>query len=218
MDILASAEILEPYGADNPQPLFGLYNMELASVQPVGNGKHLRLSLRKKGCSINAIMFSVTTGEFPFAVKDRVDLAVKLSANEYMGKTQVSIQVKDIRLSAYDDEKVIASLNNYESFCRGDELESAVISTMAVDREFCGNVYRYVKGNNGWNFSAEMLCYRLGLSEDKIMSCKIALDVLSELGIIIYKEGKYILPDENVKSSLDNSEIFRRAVKVCESN
>ena len=217
MDILASAEILEPYGADNPQPLFGLYNMELVSVQSVGNGKHLRLSLRKNGCGINAIMFSVTMGEFPYAVNDKVDLAVKLSANEYMGKTQVSIQVKDIRLSAYDDVKIIASLNNYEAFCRGDELPSSVRNAMSVDREFCGSVYRYVKGNNGWNFSAEMLCYRLGLSEDKIMSCKIALDVLCELGIIIYKEGKYILPDENVKSSLDNSEIFRRAVRVRES-
>ena len=217
MDILASAEILEPYGADNPQPLFGLYNMELVSVQSVGNGKHLRLSLRKNGCGINAIMFSVTMGEFPYAVNDKVDLAVKLSANEYMGKTQVSIQVKDIRLSAYDDVKIIASLNNYEAFCRGDELPSSVRNAMSVDREFCGSVYRYVKGNNGWNFSAEMLCYRLGLSEDKIMSCKIALDVLCELGIIIYKEGKYILPDENVKSYLDNSEIFRRAVRVRES-
>ncbi len=216
-DILASAEILEPYGADNPQPLFGLYNMELVSVQAVGNGKHLRLSLRKNGCGINAIMFSVTMGEFPYAVNDKVDLAVKLSTNEYMGKTQVSIQVKDIRLSAFDDVKVIDSINNYEAFCRGDELDSSVKNTMAVDRDFCGNVYRYVKGNNGWRFSAEMLCYRLGLSEDKIMSCKIALDVLSELGIIIYKEGKYILPDENVKSSLDNSEIFRRATKVRES-
>lgn len=216
-DILASAEILEPYGADNPQPLFGLYNMELVSVQAVGNGKHLRLSLRKNGCGINAIMFSVTMGEFPYAVNDKVDLAVKLSTNEYMGKTQVSIQVKDIRLSAFDDVKVIDSINNYEAFCRGDELDSSVKNTMAVDRGFCGNVYRYVKGNNGWRFSAEMLCYRLGLSEDKIMSCKIALDVLSELGIIIYKEGKYILPDENVKSSLDNSEIFRRATKVRES-
>ena len=216
-DILAATEILEPYGADNPQPLFGLYNMELVSVQSVGNGKHLRLSLRKNGCSVNAIMFSVTMGEFPYTVNDKVDLAVKLSANEYMGKTQVSIQVKDIRLSAFDDVKVINSINNYEAFCRGGELDEAIKKTLFVDREFCANIYRYVKGNNGWRFSAQMLCYRLGFGEDKIMSCKIALDVLSELGIIIYKEGKYILPDENVKSSLENSEIFRRAVKERES-
>ena len=154
---------------------------------------------------------------FPFAVNDKVDLAVKLSANEYMGKTQVSIQVKDIRLSAFDDVKVINSINNYEAFCRGGELDEAVKKALFVDREFCANIYRYVKGNNGWRFSARMLCYRLGFGEDKIMSCQIALDVLSELGIIIYKEGKYILPDENVKSSLENSQIFRRAVKERES-
>lgn len=216
-DILAATEILEPYGADNPQPLFGLYNMELVSVQPVGNGKHLRLSLRKNGCSVNAIMFSATLNDFQYAISDKVDLAVRLSANEYMGKTQVSIQVKDIRLSAYDDEKVIKSLNDYEAFCRGDELDLSVKKTIAVDRDFCGKVYKYVRGNNGWRFSEELLCYRLGLSEDKIMSCKIALDALCQLGIIIYKEGKYILPDENVKSSLENSEIFRRALQVRES-
>ncbi len=216
-DILLATEILEPYGADNPQPLFGLYNMELVSVQSVGNGKHLRLTLRKNGYSINAIMFSVTMGEFPYAVSDKVDLAVKLSANEYMGKTQVSIQVKDIRLSGFNDVKIINAVNNYEAFCRGEELSASVKKELSVDRELCGNVYRYIKGNNGWSFSAEMLCYRLGFSEEKIMSCKIALDVLSELGIIILKEGKYILPEENVKSSLDNSEVFRRAVKVRES-
>lgn len=216
-DILVATEILEPYGADNPQPLFGLYNMELVSVQPVGNGKHLRLSLRKNGCSVNAIMFSATLTDFQYAISDKVDLAVRLSANEYMGKTQVSVQVKDIRLSAYDDEKVIKSLNDYEAFCRGDELDLSVKKTIAVDRDFCGKVYKYVRGNNGWRFSEELLCYRLGLSEDKIMSCKIALDVLCQLGIIIYKEGKYILPDENVKSSLENSEIFRRALQVRES-
>ena len=217
MDILESAEVLEPYGADNPQPLFGLYNMELVSVQPVGNGKHLRLNLHKNGCSLNAIMFSVTTAEFPYAPGDKVDLAVKLSANEYMGKTQVSIQVKDIRLSDFDDVKVIKSINDYEAFCRGDELSPAAKKELCVDRDFCGKVYRYVRGFNGWRYSAEMLCYRLGLSEEKVMSCKIALDALSELGIIIYNEGKYILPDESVKASLDNSEVFRRATQLSES-
>ena len=59
-----------------------------------------------------------------------------------------------------------------------------------------------------------MLCYRLGLPEEKLTSCKIALDVLSELGIIICKEGKYILPSENVKSSLDNSTVFRRVAEL----
>ncbi len=140
-----------------------------------------------------------------------------LGKTHFLNLLEIEKKRKDIRLSAYDDEKVIKSLNDYEAFCRGDELDLCVKKTIVVDRDFCGKVYKYVRGNNGWRFSEELLCYRLGLSEDKVMSCKIALDALCQLGIIIYKEGKYILPDENVKSSLENSEIFRRALQVRES-
>ena len=213
-DVLSAMEILEPYGADNPQPLFGLYNMEISSVQPVGNGKHLRITVKRKGYSVTVILFSVSPADFPYKVSDKVDLAVKLSSNEYMGKTQVSIQVKDIRLTEYDDGKVLNSEKDYEDFCSGKALSSSAVENLSVDRDFCGNIYRFIKANNGWNFSAEMLCYRLGLSEEYLTSCKIALDVLSDLDIIICKEGKYILPSENVKSSLENSSVFRRVTEL----
>ena len=101
----------------------------------------------------------------------------------------------------------------YEDFCLNAPLSTESKEMLFIDREFCGNVYRFVKANNGWNYSAEMLCYRLGLSEGYLTSCKIALDVLSDLGIIICKEGKYILPSENIKVSLENSSVFRCACK-----
>ena len=131
-----------------------------------------------------------------------------------MGKTQVSIQVKDIRLSRYDDSKILNSEKDYEVFCSGRDLSETAKKNLCVDRDFCGNIYRFIKNNNGWNYSAEMLCYRLGHSEETLTSCKIALDVLSELGIIICKEGKYILPSENVRASLENSSVFRRASDI----
>ncbi len=213
-DVLSSIEILEPFGADNPQPLFGLYNMEITAIQPVGGGKHLRITVRRKGYSITVILFSVTSDELPYRISDKVDLAVKLSGNEYMGKPQVSIQVKAIRLSQYDDDKILRAEQDYEDFCSGKKMRAEAIANLSVNRDFCGNIYRFIKANNGWNYTDEMLCYRLGLSEEKLTSCKIALDVLSSLGIINCKEGKYILPSENVKSSLENSDIFRRATEL----
>lgn len=206
-EILSAIKILEPFGAENPQPLFGLYGMEIASIQPVGNGKHLRLTVRKNGCSITAIMFSVTAEEFPYNVSDKVDLAVKLSENEYMGKVKVNVQVRDIKLSDSRDDVVISAEQNYEKFCLGEEIENGKV---CVDREFCGKVYKFIKSNNGWNYSSELLCHRLGLTDEYLLSCKIALDVLQELGTILYKDGKYILPAENIKTSLENSEIFRK--------
>lgn len=213
-EVLSAMEILEPYGADNPQPLFGLYNMEIASVQPVGNGKHLRITVKRKGYSLTAILFSVSPERFPYKISDKVDLAVKLSANEYMGKSQISIQIKDIRLSDYNYDVISKFERDYENFCNGTQISDYAAENLSADRDFCGNVYRFIKANNGWNHSAEMLCYRLGLSEDKYLSCKIALDVLTDLGIIICKEGKYTLPLQNVKTSLDNSPIFKRAASI----
>ncbi len=212
-ELLNSINILEPFGAENPQPLFGLYNMELTGIQPVGAGKHLRLSLRRKSTSISVIMFSVPQEEFPYTVGDTVDVAVKLGVNEYQGKPQVSIQAKGIKLSKISDNEVCNSMRAYEDFCLNAPLSAESKEMLFVDRDFCGNVYRFVKANNGWNYTTEILCYRLGLPSQKTGACQIALDVFCELGILIYNEGKYIIPEESVKSALDNSQIFKRAAE-----
>lgn len=211
VEMLSSLQVLEPFGAENPQPLFGLYNMEIIAVQPVGAGKHLRITVRRKGNSVTVIMFSVTLEEFPYKVGDTVDLAVKLSENEFQGKTQVSIQAKAIKLSNVSDDEVIDSLHNYEDFCSTGEIPQEKREAVSINRDFCGNVYKYVKSNNGWKFSSEVLCCRLGLSPKRLAACQISLDVLTELGILILKDGKYILPDKTVKNPLENSEIFRKA-------
>ena len=212
-ELLSSINILEPFGAENPQPIFGLYNMELTGIQPVGAGKHLRLNLRRKNTSIAVIMFSVTQEEFPYTLGDTVDVAVKLGVNEYQGKTQVSIQAKAIKLSKINDTEVCESMRAYEDFCLNAPLSTESKEMLFIDREFCGNVYRFVKANNGWNYATEILCYRLGLPSQKTGACQIALDVFCELGILIYNEGKYIIPKESVKSALENSEIFKRATE-----
>ena len=210
VDMLSSLRVLEPFGAENPQPLFGLYNMVISAIQPVGAGKHLRLTVKRKNSIITVIMFSVTLEEFPYKVGDTVDLAVKLSENEFQGKVQVSIQAKAIKLSGVDDDEAIASIHDYEDFCASETVSEDLKNKISVNRELCGNVYKFVKANNGWNFSAEMLCYRLGLSTKQISACQISLDALTELGILILKDGKYTIPAQTVKNPLENSKIFQK--------
>lgn len=206
-DMLLSIEQLGPFGAENPQPVFGLYNMTITAIQPVGNGKHLRLTLQKNGCSLSAIMFSVSTADFPYKEADKVDLAVKLSLGEYNGKPKINVQVKDIKFSGIDDDKVILSYCAYEDFCANE----AVAKPLSVTRELCGDIYRFMRVNNNWRYSTEVLCHRLGLSAENIADCQIALDVLTELGIINFAQGCYRLPAENVKNPIENSSLFKKA-------
>ncbi len=212
VDMLSSLQILEPYGAENPQPLFGLYNMEITAIQPVGAGKHLRITVKRKNSIVTVIMFSVTLEDFPYKVGDTVDLAVKLSENEFQGKVQVSIQAKAIKLSGVDDDEAIASIHTYEDFCACDTVSQILKEKISVNRDFCGNVYKFVKANNGWNYSAEVLCYRLGLSPKQIAACQISFDILTELGILNSKDGKYTIPTQTVKNPLENSKIFKKIV------
>lgn len=211
IDMLSSLKVLEPFGADNAQPIFGLYNMEITGVQPVGAGKHLRITVKRKGVFVTVIMFSVSLAEFPYNIGDTVDLAVKLSENEFQGKTQISIQAKAIKLSNVNDDEVISSLNDYEDFCALEEISQEKKEKLCINRDFCGNVYKYVKSNNGWSFSSEVLCYRLGLAPKYIAACQISLDALTELGILILKDGKYTLPAQTVKNPLENSAVFKKA-------
>ena len=210
IDMLSSLQVLEPFGAENPQPLFGLYNMEITAIQPVGAGKHLRITVKRKNSIVTVIMFSVTLEEFPYKVGDTVDLAVKLSENEFQGKVQVSIQAKAIKLSGVDDDEAIASIHAYEDFCAEESISDDLKNKLSVNRELCGSVYKFVKANNGWNFSAEVLCYRLGLSPKQIAACQISLDALTELGILNLKDGKYTIPTQTVKNPLENSKIFQK--------
>jgi hypothetical protein len=129
-----------------------------------------------------------------------------------MGKVKVNIQIKEIKLSGADDDKVLSAHNLYEDFCLG---EGALFNEkLNISRDFCGNIYRFLKSNNGWHFSAEMLCHRMGIGEDNILSSKIALDILVELGLLCYNDGNYTMPSENKKVSLEDSEIFKRAVAL----
>ena len=212
VDMLSSLQVLEPFGAENPQPLFGLYNMEITAIQPVGAGKHLRITVKRKNSLVTVIMFSVTFEDFPYKVGDTVDLAVKLSENEFQGKVQVSVQAKAIKLSGIDDDEAIASIRDYEDFCSDETVSQELKNKISVNREFCGNVYKFVKANNGWNFSAEVLCYRLGLSPKQIAACQISLDALTELGILDLKDGKYTIPTQTVKNPLENSRIFQKVI------
>lgn len=86
MDLINSLELLEPFGAGNEEPCFGLFNMKISRITPIGDGKHLRLALKKGNTEITALLFSVRAEEFPFRFGDTVDAAVKITKTNFAAK------------------------------------------------------------------------------------------------------------------------------------
>jgi single-stranded-DNA-specific exonuclease len=92
-------ELLEPYGAGNPRPVFALLGATAEAVQPVGQGKHLKLRLSKGVSRFDAIFFSVTEEECGVVPGSRVDAAFYLQANTFRGNTTLQLQLVDVRPS-----------------------------------------------------------------------------------------------------------------------
>lgn len=207
-DILPLISSLEPFGAGNPQPVFGLYGMSLTSIQSIGGGKHLRLGIKKGDCSLQALLFGVTAEEFPYVAGDVVDLAVKLERNEYMGQVRVSIYVRDIRMSGTDDDRYLKSVRLYEKIKIKEKINQKQAQFALVNREQVAQVYRYIKNTGGWKNDIDVLCYRLGGDGSNACKVLVCIDVLIELGIFGKKDGAILLADTDIKVNLENSQLL----------
>lgn len=208
-DVLNVISALEPFGAGNPQPMFGLFGMTVSSIQPIGGGKHIRLSLRRGNATITALYFGMTLNEFPYTEGDVVDLAVRLEKNEYMGQTKVSVYVKDMRMSGTDDEKYLKSVRLYEKMKRREPLSEKQLEFITPTRQNIADVFRFLRNNKGWKYDSDILCYRL--SSDGSDACRVltAIDVLCELGIVKQSGNEIILADTEQKVNLEDSELLK---------
>ena len=113
---------LEPYGSGNPQPLFGLYGMELQQIVPVGGGNHLRLLCAKKGVTISCMKFGTKPEDFPFVPGEVLDLAVTLEAKEFRGEPQLTVSVREVKLSGLDMDQCVHTYRLYEKLQRQEPL------------------------------------------------------------------------------------------------
>lgn len=212
MGLLDTLALLEPFGCENAAPLFGLYHMTLSGVQPVGEGKHLRLTLKKGITELSAMLFSTTLSEFPYHIGDVVDLAVQLEKNEFRGVVKPSVQIHEIRFSENDEENYVKSLRLYEKYKHGDALSQKEAVFLLPSREFLLSVYRFLQLNAPFSFDAEVFCKRSGCKEAHAGRVLVAFDVLAEMHLIEYKGGAYRLPQtkRTQKVDLQNSEILKR--------
>lgn len=215
-DILPVIESLEPFGAENPQPTFGLFAMKLTSIQPIGNGKHLRLGFTRNNTSLTALKFGMTAEEFPYIPGDTLDLAVRLEKNEYKGQVRVSIYIKDIRMSGTDDDKYLNCVRLYEKIKRGERVLQSEALQALPSRKFVAELFRFVRDSGGFGFDSDILCYRL--SDDGSSACKalMSIDILCELGIFEKDGNKIKLTENTAKVNLDDSKLMAYLKKLAE--
>ncbi|MBQ3524512.1 MAG: single-stranded-DNA-specific exonuclease RecJ [Clostridia bacterium] len=208
--LVESLENLEPYGAGNPQPLFGIFGVRLSQIRPVGEGnRHLRLGFNKGNTQFSAMKFSTTLEEFPFREGDIVDLAVRIEKNEYKGEVKASVQIRDVRFGNVDEDKLFKSQSLYEKYKRGDVLTSHEARFLTPSREFLLGAFNIIKSYMTWEFDIETLLVRASCPIERYCTMAVSLDVLCELGLIKRENGQIQFDGDGKKADLSQSKILK---------
>lgn len=87
-------EDFEPFGLQNPRPLFATFNIKLSDIRTVGSGKHLKF----KAEGIDAIGFNMGELESFLQSGQPVNLVYGLEMNQFNGTETLQLKVKDIQL------------------------------------------------------------------------------------------------------------------------
>ena len=186
--LVRELEPLEPFGSGNPQPLFGLYGVELKALRAVGAaGNHTRLSCAKDGFRFEAVRFGAGPADFPFPAGAKVDLAVNLDIDCFRGEEKLSVIVRDVKLSGLDQDACIRSVRAYERFARREPLAPKEGRALTPNRDQLAAVYRLLQSHNGAWLSGEALLWNLRERRFNLGMILICCDVLQERGLIQYQ-------------------------------
>jgi len=98
--LLKTLAKFEPFGVENPQPVFVSLGLEVVGCPRVVKNSHLKFKVREKERVLPAIAFG-RSGEITnlqIGKKGFLDILYQFDENTYLGKTQLELQVKDMRV------------------------------------------------------------------------------------------------------------------------
>lgn len=95
-ELISELERLEPFGAGNPDPLFGAKGLEVLNARVVGNN-HLKMSLRDQNVVLDAIGFDMAERFMQVAECGRVDAVFCPQVNEWEGGRFLQLKLKTLR-------------------------------------------------------------------------------------------------------------------------
>ena len=211
LDMLKAISLLEPFGAGNPQPCFGLFGVKIEETASVSDGKHMRMVVSKNGARTGVVYFGMPERRFPYEKGDTVDLAVNLDRNVYNGETRVSVIIRGIKPSSTDEEKVLRATELYEKFSRHEALTPSEAEMILPDRQLQVEVFKAIKSKPLKDKECEVLCVRLGDDGGNLAKVNAVVDIMIEMGILEETvENLVYVPEKPPKVNLEDSEIMKR--------
>lgn len=96
IEIIKSLNYLEPFGEGNKKPNFVFKNMKITSIRSLGDGKHLKMTLKSNNTTIDSIGFNLGNLVDEYKIGDKIDVVGNIEVNEFNGNQNLQIVLKDL--------------------------------------------------------------------------------------------------------------------------
>ncbi|ONI41666.1 single-stranded-DNA-specific exonuclease RecJ [Candidatus Epulonipiscium fishelsonii] len=97
LDLCDRIEKLEPFGKDNPTPIFKLTST-VYNITTIGQEKsHLKFSLKKEGNPISGVGFGKSYALNYLEEEEEIMIAGEIAKNEWKGMCSIQVRIKDIK-------------------------------------------------------------------------------------------------------------------------
>lgn len=219
---------LEPFGEENPQPMFIAYEFTITQWRLVGNGRHVKLRVSdNKGASYDAIAFGMSEADELFHAGDMVDMLFSLEINCWRNMETLQLQIRDLRHSAsgqeFHDKPWLADelyLDNHSIRELSGRFEQPVAG-LVPEREDFKIVYQYLKarfGSQSMEFDLSILARRIASNyHSDISAFKLSriLQVFDESGLLTLERLEYgrcrvTVRDVTERVRLETAPAYRR--------
>lgn len=190
-ELVEELAALEPFGAENPKPLFGARDIRGAGAMAIGAQRnHLRFQVGRREAPINALFWN--KAEYAGIVNaESIDMVYSPAINEWNGNRSLQCMVDS--LSPADSER---------AFPTDDTLRS---------------IYRYLYGLQQQEGRIPYTAAELSLGFSQryghisLYTMSLGLRVFQELGLLRLDlaESTYYLPPAKGKMELDSSPTYR---------
>lgn len=215
---------LEPFGLQNPVPIFVMRNVVISDIIALSGGKHVRLKLcplvsNTRNQELNAVYFGMSQNNFRFFVGDVCDIAFSVDINEYIGIQTPQLLIRAVKHCEEKNSNVVEGDCFYKKICDETNHEKLPISALPTLTDFRA-VFIFLKkeiNSKHRKMSVMSVCKQLSLKEHfEINTCKVRIifDVLSQENIVKmnYISNNDIFELEFLpvvkKINLDNSKIL----------
>ena len=97
---------MEPFGSENPSPVFLIKGVRVSGLKRIGRGgSHARFQVIDDNEKIDAVAFNLAE-EFASINErlDQVDLVSELQINDWNGRNKLELKILDLQLSTHTDK------------------------------------------------------------------------------------------------------------------